>query len=309
MQDATVLVMAHVAHHLDFLAAARLARLNRHWHQAICHGSLFWVLWAQRWFDKHNTLLAKDVRNRKMRRRVPLLYCVKMWRFLNASEQQWLLHKCITQGQVDLFTALLDAGTTAVLETWYKAVESPQAVEFVKLLLRHPIGLTNRERDLVLCCACHLRNPNVPSVELLLDSGFFVPNNALQYFAYRNGHIGMATLAKQHALTWPTLENELLSVACSHGQIDLVRWHLTEFRYEQRSVMLAAAFLHDCLHHHHVVKMLLPFIRVYRLDADRIVHDLIARIPKDAPHAYATRQMLRDYARDVDFAKEMSSVD
>lgn len=308
MDTASVLVMAHIAHHLDFLATARLARLNRRWHQTIRHGSLFWVLWAQRWFGNHDALLAKEVRNRKLRRRVPLVYCVRMWRFFHESERQWLLHKCITQGQLDLFTTLLDSGMTADLQTWYKAVASPQAVNFVNVMLRHPVTLTQQERGLVVDCACHLRNPNVPCVELLLDSDHFSPTEAVYYFAYRNGDVSLAILAKEHVLSWPAVENTFLSFACSHGHIDLVRWHLTEFHYEQRRVTLTDTFLHECLHQHHVVKLLLPFIRMDRLSADRIVDDLIARIPKDAPHAYATRQMLRDYyARDVALAKAMSS--
>lgn len=308
MDTATVLVMAHIAHRLDFLAAARLARLNRHWYYTIRHGSLFWVLWAQRLFNNQDALLANEGRNRKLRGRVPLVYCVRIWRFLNRSEQQWLLGKCITQSQLDLFTTLLDHGIAADLQTWYKAVASPQAVDCVNVLLRYPVTLTQQERGLVVDSACHLRNPNVPCVELLLDSDHFSPTEAVYYFAYRNGDVSLAILAKEHVLSWPAGENSFLSVACSHGHIDLVRWHLTEFHYEQRRVTLTDTFLHEYLHHHHVVKLLLPFIRMDRLSADRIVDDLIARIPKDAPHAYATRQMLRDYyARDVAFAKAMSS--
>lgn len=302
MDTATVLVMANIAHHLDFFAAARLARLNRHWHQNIRHGTLFWGLWAT--FvspSNHLSLGRRLARKRYLRKRVPLAYSVRMSHKVPSQDRTWLLHKCLTQNHLDLVDTLLRSGVQADLDTWLKAVSVPHGVACVKLLLQHRFTLSVIERDAVLTSACHLRQANVACVVLLLDSGYFsASTRAVLAFAYRHGHVGMAQLAAEHLPMDTQSRNDMLMIACKHGHADLVRWHLAQCA-EPRG--LSANFLEASLPYYDIVQMLLPYIELpeacVRTEQRKrtAVYCLVGQVPADAPRADEIRQAIRDHFR------------
>lgn len=298
MDAATVLVMANIAHHLDFFAAARLARLNRHWHEVIRNSTIFWGLWADLISpSNHLSLGGRQARKSYLRKRVPLAYCVRMSHKVHSADRMWLLHKCLTQNHLDLVGTLLQSGAEADLSTWLKAVAVPHAVGCVKVLLQHRITLTVTERDAVLTSACHLRYPNVACVALLLDSGHFLASTrAVLAFAYRHGHVGMAQLAAEHLPMDTQRSNDMLMIACKHGHADLVRWHLEKCAEPRQ---LSANFLEASLRYYDIVEMLLPFIALpdacVRTEQRKrtAVYCLVGQVPNDAPRADEIRQAIR----------------
>lgn len=298
MNTATALVMANIARHLDFFATARLARLNRHWHQNVRHGTLFWGLWADLVSpSNHVSLGGRLARKRFLRKRVPLTYCVRMSHKVPSQDRMWLLHKCLTQNHLDLVDTLLRLGVEADLDTWLKAVSVPHAVACVKLLLQHRFTLTDTEREAVLTSACHLRHANVACVALLIDSGYFsASTRTVLAFAYRHGHAGMARLAAEHLPMDTQSCNDMLMIACKHGHADLVRWHLAGCAEPRQ---LSANFLEASLRYYDIVEMLLPHIALpdacVRTEQRKrtAVYCLVGQVPADAPRADEIRLAIR----------------